>query len=98
MHRQIKQHSITVAKVINNMRLTSKAREKINENLALSSLDLGISPLTINHWAKKRQHLFLRKPALEVLKKYVGTDDMNELFEFESEKEKNTLLKKYYVQ
>lgn len=79
------------------MKLTSTAREKINEKLALSSLELGISPLTVNHWAKKRPHLFLRKPALEVLKKFVGTDDMNELFEFESEKEKNTLLKKYYV-
>ena len=39
----------------------------------------------------------LKKPNLEVVKKYAETEKLDDIFEFESDEERELLLKKYKV-
>lgn len=79
------------------MKLTNTVREKVNDNLAHLSIDLSKSPNTVYCWARKRQYMFLNKVYLEILKKYAETDNLDDIFEFESDEERELLLKKYKV-
>lgn len=79
------------------MRITAEVKKIICENLAHASIDLGISPITLNDYIRKRPYLILKKPNLEVVKKYAETDNLDDIFEFESDEERELLLKKYKV-
>jgi hypothetical protein len=41
--------------------------------------------------------MFLKKVYLDILKKYAETDNLDDIFEFESDEERESLLKKYKV-
>ena len=91
------QRHIAGANIVNNMRITAEVKKIICENLAYASIDLGISPITLNENIRKRPYLMLKKPNLEVVKKYAETDNLDDIFEFESDEERELLLKKYKV-
>lgn len=77
------------------MRLTSEVSKLISSQLADFSKEVKKSPVTISHWMYIRPYMFLKIENYIPLKNYVQTDNIDELFEFESEKEKETLLNKY---
>ena len=77
------------------MRLTSEARSIIVNRIADFSIEVGKQPVTISHWLYRRPHMFLKIENYVPLKNYVQTDNIDDLFEFESEEEKETLLNKY---
>lgn len=77
------------------MRLTSEARSIIVNRIADFSIEVGKQPVTISHWLYRRPYMFLKIENYIPLKKFVQTDNIDDLFEFESEKEKETLLNKY---
>ena len=75
------------------MRLTSEARSIIVNRIADFSIEVDKQPVTISHWLYMRPYMFLKIENYNPLKKFVQTDNIDDLFEFESEKE--TLLNKY---
>ena len=77
------------------MRLTSEARSIIVNRIADFSIEVGKQPVTIGQWMYMRPHMFLKIENYIPLKKFVQTDNIDDLFEFESEEEKETLLSKY---
>lgn len=77
------------------MRLTSEVRSIIVKRIADFSIEVGKQPVTISHWLYRRPHMFLKIENYVPLKNYVQTDNIDDLFEFESEEEKETLLNKY---
>ena len=77
------------------MRLTSEARSIIVNRMADFSIEVGKQPVTISHWLYRRPYMFLKIENYIPLKKFVQTDNIDDLFVFESEKEKETLLNKY---
>lgn len=77
------------------MRLTSEARSIIVNRIADFSIEVGKQPVTISHWLYMRPFMFLKIENYNPLKKFAKTDNIDDLFEFESEKEKETLLNKY---
>ena len=77
------------------MRLTSEASKLISSQLADFSNEVKKSPVTIGHWLYMRPYMFLKIENYTPLKKFVKTDNIDDLFEFESEIEKETLLNKY---
>ena len=86
---------INVAKIINNMKLTSTARSIIVSRMADFSIEVNKQPVTISHWLYMRPYMFLKLENYIPLKKFIQTDNIDDLFEFESENEKETLLNKY---
>ena len=95
LHRKTKTLLINVAKIINNMKLTSTARSIIVNRMADFSIEVGKQPVTISHWLYRRPYMFLKIENYIPLKKFVQTDNIDDLFEFESEEEKKELLNKY---
>lgn len=77
------------------MKLTSTARSIIASRMADFSIEVNKQPVTISHWLYIRPYMFLKIENYVPLKNYVQTDNIDDLFEFESEKEKETLLNKY---
>lgn len=77
------------------MRLTSEARSIIVNRIADFSIEVDKQPVTISHWLYMRPYMFLKIENYNPLKKFAKTDNIDDLFEFESEKEKETLLNKY---
>ena len=77
------------------MRLTSEARSIIVNRIADFSIEVDKQPVTISHWLYMRPYMFLKIENYNPLKKFAKTDNIDELFEFESEEEKETLLNKY---
>ena len=77
------------------MRLTSEARSIIVNRIADFSIEVGKQPVTISHWLYMRSYMFLKIENYNPLKKFAKTDNIDDLFEFDSEKEKETLLNKY---
>lgn len=77
------------------MRLTSEARSIVVNRMADFSIEVGKQPVTISHWLYRRPYMFLKIENYIPLKKFVQTDNIDDLFEFESEEEKETLLSKY---
>ena len=77
------------------MRLTSEARSIIVNRMADFSIEVGKQPVTISHWLYRRPYMFLKIENYIPLKKFVQTDNIDDLFVFESEKEKETLLNNY---
>ena len=77
------------------MRLTSEARSIIVNRMADFSIEVGKQPVTISHWLYRRPYMFLKIENYIPLKKFVQTDNIDDLFEFDSEIEKETLLNKY---
>nr|DAU48794.1 MAG TPA: hypothetical protein [Caudoviricetes sp.] len=77
------------------MRLTSEVSKLISSQLADFSNEVNKSPITVGHWMYRRPHMFLKIENYVPLKNYVQTDNIDDLFEFESEEEKETLLNKY---
>ena len=77
------------------MRLTSEARSIIVNRIADFSIEVDKQPVTISHWLYMRPHMFLKIENYIPLKKFVQTDNIDDLFEFESEEEKKELLNKY---
>ena len=77
------------------MRLTNEARSIIVNSMAEFSIEVGKQPVTISHWLYRRPYMFLKIENYIPLKKFVQTDNIDDLFVFESEKEKETLLNKY---
>lgn len=77
------------------MRLTSEARSIIVNRIADFSIEVGKQPVTISHWLYMRPYMFLKIENYNPLKKFAKTDNIDDLFEFESEKEKEILLNKY---
>lgn len=77
------------------MRLTSEARSIIVSRMADFSIEVKKCPVTISHWVYMRPYMFLKLENYMPLKKYVQTDNIDDLFEFESEEEKQELLNKY---
>lgn len=86
---------INVAKIINNMKLTSTARSIIVSRIADFSIEVNKQPVTISHWLYMRPYMFLKIENYTPLKKFAKTDNIDDLFEFESEEEKQELLNKY---
>lgn len=77
------------------MRLTNEARSIIANCIAKFSIEVGKQPVTIGQWMYMRPHMFLKIENYIPLKKFVQTDNIDDLFEFESEEEKKELLNKY---
>ena len=77
------------------MRLTSEARSIIVNRIADFSIEVGKQPVTISHWLYMRPYMFLKIENYNPLKKFTKIDNIDDLFEFDSEKEKETLLNKY---
>ena len=77
------------------MRLTSEARSIIVNRIADFSIEVDKQPVTISHWLYMRPYMFLKIENYNPLKKFAKTDNIDDLFEFDSEKEKETLLNKY---
>lgn len=77
------------------MRLTSEVSKLISSQMADFSKEVRKSPVTIGHWLYRRPYMFLKIENYIPLKKFVQTDNIDDLFEFESEEEKETLLNKY---
>lgn len=77
------------------MKLTSEVRSIVVNRIAEFSIEVGKQPVTISHWLYRRPYMFLKIENYIPLKKFVQTDNIDDLFEFESEKEKETLLNKY---
>jgi hypothetical protein len=77
------------------MKLTNEARSIIANCIAKFSIEVGKQPVTIGQWMYMRPHMFLKIENYIPLKKFVQTDNIDDLFEFESEEEKETLLNKY---
>ena len=77
------------------MRLTNTARSIIVSRMADFSIEVKKCPVTISHWVYIRPYMFMKLENYMPLKKYVQTDNIDDLFEFESEEEKETLLNKY---
>jgi|GEM_PF-585311 hypothetical protein len=77
------------------MRLTSEARSIIVNRIADFSIEVGKQPVTISHWLYMRPYMFLKIENYNPLKKFAKTDNIDDLFEFDSEIEKETLLNKY---
>lgn len=77
------------------MRLTSEVSKLISSQMADFSKEVRKSPVTIGHWLYMRPYMFLKIENYNPLKKFAKTDNIDDLFEFESEKEKETLLNKY---
>ena len=88
---------INVAKIINNMKLTSTARSIIVSRMADFSIEVNKQPTTISHWLYMRPYMFLKLENYKPLKKFIQTDNIDDLFEFESENEKEELLNKYNI-
>ena len=59
------------------------------------SIEVNKQPVTISHWLYMRPYMFLKLENYIPLKKFIQTDNIDDLFEFESENEKETLLNKY---
>ena len=95
MPRKNKTLLINVAKVINKMRLTNTARSIIVKRMIDFSIEVGKQPTTIGNWLYIRPFMFLKLENYIPLKKYAQTDNIDDLFEFESEEEKKELLNKY---
>lgn len=77
------------------MRLTSEVSKLISSQMADFSKEVRKSPVTIGHWLYIRPYMFLKIENYIPLKKFVQTDNIDDLFKFESEEEKETLLNKY---
>ena len=77
------------------MRLTSSTSKLISSQLADFSNEVKKSPITVGHWMYMRPYMFLKIENYIPLKNYVQTDNIDDLFEFESEEEKQELLNKY---
>ena len=77
------------------MKLTSTARSIIASRMADFSIEVNKQPVTISHWLYIRPYMFLKIENYVPLKNYVQTDNIDDLFEFESEEEKQELLNKY---
>ena len=77
------------------MRLTSEASKLISSQMADFSKEVRKSPVTIGHWLYMRPYMFLKIENYNTLKKFVQTDNIDDLFVFESEEEKKELLNKY---
>ena len=77
------------------MKLTSTARSIIVSRMADFSIEVNKQPVTISHWLYMRPYMFLKLENYIPLKKFIQTDSIDDLFEFESENEKETLLNKY---
>lgn len=77
------------------MKLTSTARSIIVSCITDFSIEVNKQPVTISHWLYMRPYMFLKLENYIPLKKFIQTDNIDDLFEFESENEKETLLNKY---
>lgn len=77
------------------MKLTSTARSIIVSRMADFSIEVNKQPTTISHWLYMRPYMFLKIENYNPLKNFAKTDNIDELFEFESEEEKKELLNKY---
>lgn len=77
------------------MKLTNEARSIIVNRIADFSIEVGKQPVTIGQWLYMRPNMFLKIENYIPLKKFVQTDNIDDLFEFESEEEKKELLNKY---
>ena len=77
------------------MRLTSEISKLISSQLADFSNEVNKSPITVGHWLYMRPYMFLKIENYTPLKKFAKTDNIDDLFEFESKEEKETLLNKY---
>ncbi|EKY13385.1 hypothetical protein HMPREF9075_00085 [Capnocytophaga sp. oral taxon 332 str. F0381] len=77
------------------MKLTSTARSIIVSCITDFSIEVNKKPITISHWLYMRPYMFLKIENYTPLKKFAKTDNIDDLFEFESENEKETLLNKY---
>lgn len=77
------------------MKLTNEARSIIVSRMADFSIEVKKCPVTISHWVYMRPYMFMKLENYMPLKKYVQTDNIDDLFEFDSEEERETLLNKY---
>lgn len=77
------------------MKLTKEVTKLISGQLANFSNEVKKSPITVGHWLYMRPYMFLKLENYMPLKKYVQTDNIDDLFEFDSEEEKQELLNKY---
>ena len=77
------------------MKLTKEVTKLISGQLANFSNEVKKSPITVGHWLYIRPYMFMKIENYIPLKKYVQTDNIDDLFEFDSEEEKQELLNKY---